>query len=217
MTFPPFELDFHTSQSATSRKWELYVGIWEFAVEGGSDGQLLDGTFARSDVAPIRFDIRLPSERYLIRPWSGFTIEPLVLLPFFGCSCLVETALLFTSPCTFFLNFALWACYSLDVNFYSLSALCCVAICWSCLCQCSVCLLTCVCVCLLIYFRRSACDALVERTVKISRISLPGWNTKPTGFRSARASQVHVSPAKLVYGKWSSKGWMKYIYTSVEC
>lgn len=40
--------------------------------------------------------------------------------------------------------------------------------------------LVCVCVCLLIYFFRSLGDALLERTVTIGRVSLPGPSTRPT-------------------------------------
>lgn len=112
---------------------------------------------------PIRSDTRLWSESYLIRSGSGFTFGPLVLFPFFGCGCLVgETALLYVS--VYFLFCPLSLLFTRLFHFYSLSALCCVAICRSCLCQCSVCLPTClcVCVCLLIYFFRSSFDALEE-------------------------------------------------------
>lgn len=184
-----------------------------------SHGRLLDRTCARSDASPVRSDIRLWSESYLIRSASAFTFQLLILFSFFGCWGFVfETALLFTSLCTFiylFIYFALWACYSPDSLISTSSLLSAVLpsagpasaneVC--------VCMFAHVCVCLLIYFFRSSCDALVERTVKISRISLPGWNTKPTGSWNTRASQVcFMRPWPMVYSQWSSKGLMKYIF-----
>lgn len=63
-----------------------------------SHGRLLDRTCARSDASPVRSDIRLWSESYLIRSASGFTFQLLILFSFFGCWGFVfETAFLFYS------------------------------------------------------------------------------------------------------------------------
>ena len=110
--------------------------------------------------------------------WSHLNLDS-PLIRWFDSGFSAADVLLWSRHLAVHVSFALWACYSPD-SF--ISALCCVAICWSCLCQHHVCLHTCVCVCvcLLIYFFRSLGDALVERTVTIGRVSLPGPSTRPT-------------------------------------
>lgn len=112
-----------------------------------------------------------------------------------------------------------WACYAQDFNFYFLSAVCCVSICWSCLCQWSVCLHTCVC----LYVKGSLCDAIAERTacritVKISRISLPGWKTEPSGLLKHCSSTCSLGPNQCTgngsHGSFAYKNLYKiYLFT----
>lgn len=152
MTFSPFELDFHTSQSATWRE-RIICGNLGFC------RRQRHGRAFRQNLCKIRcvsnpvWDLKaIGSDQIWFHLWAaGFTLA--LRLPLSCCwvwSSIHVTLYLFFCPLSLL--------FTRIFNFYSNSAVCCFAICWSCLCQCSVC------VCLLIYFFRSLSDALAERT-----------------------------------------------------
>ena len=121
----------------------------------------------------VRSNIKLWSESYLVTSESGFTFDPLVWFWVFSCWRLA----LVSSPGRARFLCPLSLLFTRLFHFCSL--LCCHLLVLPVPASCVFAHL-CVCVCLLIYFFRSLGDALVERTVTIGRVSLPGPSTRPT-------------------------------------